>query len=255
MKSSTWIPAAVCHRLTPGAGTTDQSETANVTNIDNLPLLRLLQLVSPALPVGAFAYSQGQEYAVHCGWITNEEEAADWLNGLLGTNIANLDVPVFQRCYEACLCDDMKAVTNWNNFLFAARESAELQAEDHHMGQALARLLSELDVLDAMIWKGRPRTTFVAMFALAAARWRIPLQQAAQGLLWSWLENQVMAAIKLVPLGQTAGQRILERCARQIPGAVEQGLALHDDEIGQLAPLFAMASAGHETQYSRLFRS
>lgn len=217
-------------------------------------LLRLLQLSSPALPVGAYAYSQGLEHAVCAQWVQDEPSAQSWMLGLLRGGLARLDVPVLSRCYGAWQVNDEPALRHWSAFLHASRESAELQQEDRHLGRALARLLRDLGMDDAASAE-RLRAGFAVMFALAAARWDIPLPMAAQAYLWTWMENQVAAAVKLVPLGQTAGQRILSQAVSEIPVAAEMGLALADDDIGFAAPGLAIGSALHETQYSRLFRS
>ncbi|HEX7028222.1 MAG TPA: urease accessory protein UreF [Gammaproteobacteria bacterium] len=218
--------------------------------------LRLWQLISPALPVGAYSYSQGLEYAVECDWVDSAGTAADWIQGLLKHSLAHLDVPVLQRLHAAWRADDKDKLIYWNNFLLASRETMELRAEDRSMGQALAMLLPELGLQEAEAWKRNETVpSFALMFTLAAARWEVDAEQAAEGFLWAWCENQVMAAVKLVPLGQTAGQKLLLNSASMIPEAVKRGFELTDDEIGWLAPGFALASAKHETQYTRLFRS
>lgn len=217
--------------------------------------LRLWQLISPTLPVGAYAYSAGLEYAVDCGWINNEPAALDWISGQLHHNLCTLDVPVLARLYQAWLTNDMKAVKTWNQFLLASRESHELRTEDIHLGAALAQLLPELDIEEALAWQTPQQTSYANLFALASARWQIPLEDMAQGYLWAWSENQVAAAIKLVPLGQTAGQRIMSRISQHLPMVVDRSLHLGDGDIGAMAPAVAIASAKHETQYSRLFRS
>ena len=218
-------------------------------------LLRLMQLVSPALPVGAFAYSQGLEYAIHQGWIRNEAETEKWISGILENALCHIDVPVLVRLYSAWEATDTNSVNYWNDFLFSCRESAELQQEDHQLGRSLARLLVDLDVEHARDWQHRQSCTFANLFALAAIHWKISIENTLQGYLWAWLENQVAAAIKLVPLGQTAGQRILLRVSDKIPDTIERGSSLSDDDIGFATPGLAIASALHETQYSRLFRS
>lgn len=231
------------------------ANTATDRTMDDLALLRLLQLVSPALPVGAYAYSQGLESAVERGWIKDEEDAERWIKGLLRHPLGCLDVPVLARLYRAWQAGDGNGVAAWNARLYASREAAELQREDYHLGTALARLLADLGVEEARPWRTAPRVCFATLFTLAAVRWEIPLEGAAQGYLWAWAENQVMAATRLMPLGQTAGQRILSRLLPELVAAVRQGLVLEDEDIGCAAPGLAIAGAWHETQYSRLFRS
>jgi urease accessory protein len=217
-------------------------------------LLRLCHLVSPALPVGAYAYSQGLEYAVHAGWITDEDSTWQWLDGLSRYAIGTLDLPILWRLYAAWSADDAAAIEQWNAQLIASRETQELRAEELHLGGALARVLKELELPQALDWLERP-TSLAVMFALAAVRWRIAAGDALRGYLWTWSENQVLASIKLVPLGQSAGQRLLHRLIGPMPGIVEQAMLLRDDEIGVGVLSQALASSWHESQYSRLFRS
>jgi urease accessory protein len=216
-------------------------------------MLRLLQLVSPLLPIGAYAYSHGLEYAVAAGWVKNEGTARDWILGVMEQALVAWDVPVLARLYRGWQAQDADTVERWNAFLSAARESAELRAEDHHLGAALARLLTDQRIPEAKVMG--LCTCLATAFALAAVRWGIPLPIAVCGYLWSWCENQVAAAIKLIPLGQSAGQRVLAYAIARIPGAVDRGLGLSDEEIGLAVPGLALASALHETQYCRLFRS
>ncbi len=217
--------------------------------------LPLLQLVSPALPVGAYAYSQALEYAVDAGWVTNEQQAADWIAGLMRHAQVHLDAPVLLRLHQAWQADDHERVMYWNQYLYASRETAELQAEDYTLARALIRLLIDLDIRHTSLLKEKKRLSYACPFALAAVQWQISAGDTIAGYLWSWAENQVAAAIKLVPLGQTAGQRILLQLGQTIPALVESAQQIKDDEIGQVAHMQAMASAWHEHQYSRLFRS
>lgn len=218
-------------------------------------LLRLIQLSSPMLPIGTYAYSQGLEYAVSTGWVVDEVSTTDWILGLLNNSYSNLDVPILARLHECWKNGDNASVQRWNDYLFASRETSELQAEERHLSQALCKLLTELGIARASEWTRYPRGTFLLPFSLGASYWRIPLEDTISGYLWTWSENQVLAAIKLVPLGQTAGQKILSKVIGEIPGIINSGLLLKDGEIGSSAPGQGVASALHETQYSRLFRS
>lgn len=223
--------------------------------LTDLALLRLLQLASPNLPVGMYSYSQGLESAVEEGWVTNSEQTAEWLSGLLKHCLMQVDLPLAARLYDAWLLEDKLAVERWSAMLLACRESSELRDEDRQTGQALARLLAEMQVEAARPWIRHADTTLAAIFALAAVRWGIPKKQALTGYCWGWLENQVLCAIKLVPLGQVAGQRLLHTLAETIPDIVDESLRLEDQEIGGSVFALALASSRHEMQYSRLFRS
>jgi urease accessory protein len=222
-------------------------------------LLRLLHLCSPTLPIGAFAYSQGLEGAVTVGWVSDEDGALAWITGQIGAQLATLDLPLLRRFYDAWGPSpggaDALALDAWSAFLAASRPTAELQLEDRHLGAALARVLEGLDLSEARGWMGRSDVSHAALFALAARRWDVPFAAAAQGFAFAWAEAQTSAAVRLVPLGQSAGQRILVAAAATIPAAVARALTLSDDELGASAPRLAIASARHETQYSRLFRS
>ena len=183
------------------------------------------------------------------------ESTRQWIKNIMVQGLARLDVPLFYRLYAAWLVNDEEALKSLNAQIFAQRETSELQAEDAHMGGSLSRLLSDLDMAGATLWARTEQVSFTTMFALAAVRWDIEINQAATGLLWSWLENQVAAAIKLVPLGQTDGQRLIGQLLEEIPALLVEAQQLSDDEIGSCLPMLAILSSQHETQYSRLFRS
>ena len=224
-------------------------------SINNLSLLKLMQLSSPTLPVGAFAYSQGLESAIESGYITNRETLVRWLKDSLIFSLKNVDLPLFARLYDCWNKGDEQNALAWNQNLFAQRETRELRDEDHQLGLALARLLDDLGIEQAKSLRKQKKLCFLTLFTLAASTWKIEVEQAANGFIWSWLDNQIAAAIKLVPLGQTDGQRVLSELLLIIPEIVEQGLAIEDDGIGASLPMMAILSSQHETQYSRLFRS
>ena len=221
----------------------------------DLTLLRLLQLVSPSLPVGAFAYSQGLEFAVHAGWIDDETTTRDWLQGQLSHGMATLDAPLALRMYAALAQSEHAKFLHWNEFLYAARESRQAQEQEQQTSRSLAKLLVSLGVESAQACLRLPRLCFASVFILAAQQWRIEAHAAVQGMLWSWLENQCLAAVKLVPLGQTAGQRLLLASAACIENIVQQADEIPDEDIGNALPMSCMAAVMHENLYSRLFRS
>jgi urease accessory protein len=222
---------------------------------DQLALLRLLQLASPALPIGAFNFSQGLEYAIEHGGVKNEHDARDWILGIARHSMATLDLPMLLRLHAAWRERDAERAHALSAELFASRETMELRAEELHLGQSLARILVEFGIEAAREWLRCEHTTHAAMFALAATHADVPAQDAATTFLWAWAENQVIAAVKLLPLGQTAGQRMLEGIRQQIPSMVAAAAELPDESLGTATPLAVMVSAWHETQYTRLFRS
>ncbi len=218
-----------------------------------IPSLRLWQMISPAFPVGAYAYSTGLEAAVEACWVSDELSAKEWIVGQLTHNFVYLDAAVFIRVWDAFEKDDIATVNYWNGILLAFRETMELKQEDVHLGAALLKILKDLETAppEEII---KP-LSYVTSFAYGSSLWHIGREEAAMGLLWGWVENQVAGAIKLIPLGQTAGQRIMSEAVKVIPDVVQKSSTLEDEEIGFSPPGVAMASAAHEIQYSRLFRS
>ncbi|TCS38996.1 urease accessory protein UreF [Reinekea marinisedimentorum] len=215
-------------------------------------LLSLLHLTSPSLPIGAFAYSQGLESAVEMGWVNSEESLHEWLSPILSHAQANLDIPLLKRLYTAWQADDLAQVQYWQQVLLANRETRELLQEEQKLGLTFYRLLGSLGI-------GLPvqarEFSYLVLFAKACVHYGIDIHGCCSAWLWAWLENQVAAACKTVPLGQTSAQKVLLAMMPEIEQAIEHGLAVHDENIGMTLPAFAMASAWHETQYSRLFRS
>lgn len=218
-------------------------------------LLHLMHLVSPALPVGAYAYSQGLEYAIDQQWLKSQDNVQQWIEGLLLHGLANLDIPVLFRLMQAWDEGDECAIIEWNDFVRASRETKELLLEDEQLGMALQRLLVELNLEQACAPFLDSKPCFVVMFSLACVHWHIPKSEACFGFAFSWLENQVAAATKLLPLGQTAAQKLLISIMPKIDQACEKSRSLDDEQIGLSLPGLAMASSLHESQYSRLFRS
>lgn len=214
--------------------------------------LSLLHLSSQGLPIGAFAYSQGLETAVEMGWIWDEGSLQEWLSPILSHGLANLDIPVLKRVYLAWQEEDINQVEYWQQVLVANRETAELVQEELKLGQTFHRLLKNLNV---SMPDQAGEFSYLVLFAKAVQHFGIDLRGASIAWLWSWLENQVTAACKTVPLGQTPAQKVLLSMMPEIEAAITLGLNLDDEDIGLTLPSFAMVSAWHETQYSRLFRS
>jgi urease accessory protein len=222
---------------------------------DTGALLGLLRFVSPSLPIGAYAYSRGLEYAVHSGAVHDEASAEAWIVGLAVHATARLDGPVLLRLQAAFEAQDLASVERWNALLLASRESAELRLEDTQLGAALARLLVSQGEARAQAFVKRSDVCYASMFALAALHARMPSSMSLLGFMWAQAEGQVSAAVRLIPLGQTAGQNLLSKLSVTLPACVATASALSDHEIGAFTPGLALASALHETQYTRLFRS
>jgi len=224
----------------------------------DLRLARLLQLASPALPVGAYSYSQGLEAAVEKKIVCDASTAAQWIGAMLEYSVAPMEAPVLLRSIAAWRASDFVAIDNWNALFLASRETSELRAETVQMGYSLRKLLTELEGTNEEARAHLARLEEIAFptpYAFAVSQWQIPAQPALVAYLWAWLENQVMAALKAVPLGQTDGQRMLLALGDRLGAIADRAAMLADDDLGSFAPGLALLSSQHETQYSRLFRS
>lgn len=231
---------------------TTSTVTSNIVTTD-ISLLRLLQLSSVGLPVGGFAFSQGMEYAIDQGWVKNKAEVSDWIGLQLQQSVARIDLPVLQLCMAAAKQNDTERLLELNDLILACRETKELRLNDTAMGEALFRLMGSLQIDTP--FKRLDEMSFVILFAIAASHWNLKPDLASLGFAWSWLENQTAAATKLVPLGQTQAQELLGELQTDIRHAIAMSLTIEEDRIGAGLPAIAIASAQHETQYSRLFRS
>ncbi len=219
-------------------------------------LPRLLQLASPTLPVGAYAYSQGLEWAVETGLVADEAGTLAWVGALLEHCLCLYEAPLLACLQQAWAAGAHERVERLNADFIASRETAELRAETLQMGYSLRCLLRDVEAARLpAAFEALPEAAFPTAWALAATLWAIAPADSVAAYLWSWCENQVMAALKTVPLGQAAGQRILLALGDRIPPLAEQALDLPEAAWSNFAPAFALACCAHETQYSRLFRS
>lgn len=224
-----------------------------MATITETALLSLLQLTSPALPVGAYSYSEGLETIVERQLVTNAAQLQAWLIDSLSYGSIRLDAAIMLRAHRAWLAGDLDRWMYWNDWLSAARESEELQQQNWQMGRSLVKLLRDLepqlDIPDL------PEINFSTAMAIGTAHWQIDEQTAVLGYLHSWVSNSIGAGIKLIPLGQTAGQRLLMALSPIAIEVAQQLTALTDDDLSAWSWSLSLASMTHETQYSRLFRS
>lgn len=217
-------------------------------------LLSLIWLASPALPVGGFSYSEGLEAAVEWAGVDQEARAADWLLDQLHLGLARGDLAVLAASVEALRADRLDRVDELNRWVLHTRETSELRLQSVQMGRSLIDWLRNLHPEQAERVQGLGLTYPVA-FAAAAASTSASTADICAAYAFGWCENMSQTAIKAVPLGQSAGQRILARLAAEIPAAVAGAMALDDAGRQAFTPRLAVLSARHETQYSRLFRS
>jgi urease accessory protein len=214
-------------------------------------------LASPALPIGGFSYSECLESAVDIGFVATESEASDWLADQLQLSLARSELAVLAQAIPAWRVQDHGRIAMLNAWVLQTRESAELRAQTEQMGRSLLEWLrnhttastTQIQILAEL------QPTYPLAFALAAGSTAAPLRDCLLAYAFGWAENMMQAAVKAVPLGQSAGQRILSRLAAEIPGAVDHALSLTDETRQAFSPMLAILSAQHEVQYSRLFRS
>ena len=220
-------------------------------------LLQLIWLASPALPVGGFSYSEGLETAVERAGVATESIASDWLSDQLHLSLARGDLPVIAQAIPAWRADAFDRIKQLNDWVLQTRETSELRAQTEQMGRSLVEWLRNHDGTDAAQLDACAALppTYPMAYALAVSPTRASVGDCLLAFAFGWAENMVQAGLKSVPLGQSAGQRILARLSREIPSAVEVALALQDDERQAFSPMLAILSSQHETQYSRLFRS
>ena len=222
--------------------------------------LELMWLASPALPIGGFSYSEGLEAAINATLISNEKEAAQWLQAQLHLTQSRGDMVALARAVSAWAVEDYECLAKLNTWVRTTRESSELRLQTEQMGRSLVEWLKtrypgDAQALQRTQWLAEQDATYPITFALAASLAGASAHDALLAYLFGWAENMVQAAIKAVPLGQSAGQRILAQLTQEIPAAVERSLATEDGEQQAFSPMLAILSARHEHQYSRLFRS
>ncbi|MBW4449941.1 MAG: urease accessory protein UreF [Spirirestis rafaelensis WJT71-NPBG6] len=224
--------------------------------LTNSNLLCLLQLASPALPVGAYSYSEGLETLVENNIINNQECLLHWLKAELRYGAIRLEAAVMLRAYNCVKMGDLEALSRWNMWLSAVRETEELRNSSLQMGRSLIQLFGKLQpqikpLADAV----GNSCNYAIAFGIAAAYWNINIKAAILGYLHSWVSNLITAGVKLIPLGQTAGQQLLLNLQPLISDATASILALEDDNLSCCSWGLSLASMAHETQYTRLFRS
>ncbi len=229
-------------------------------------LLASFRLASPALPIGGFSYSQGLETAIDRNWVHNEATALAWIADCLSLNIGRFEAPMLYAMIDALLANEVPRLVDLNDWYLASRESSELRAETLQMGYSMYQLLQDdLQLPGApahMRWVAlsnlidpEERLSLPLGWALAASSFEISATPAVAAYLWAWAENQVMAAMKCIPLGQQSGQRMLKALIPVLDLANREARALPEHEWSNSACGFALASCWHESQYSRMFRS
>lgn len=216
-------------------------------------LLHLLQFASPALPIGAYSYSQALEAAFDAALVTDAATSRAWIARHLHEVVARWEAPLLWRLMQAHACGDAAAVALWSERFLASRDSFEARAETVQMGFSLTRLLAELALADAPA--GGVDVALPAAYASAVQALHIAPADALLAQLFSWAENQVLVCVKSVPLGQVAGQRLLLSLRPDLEQAAQMAMTLPDDQLSNWSPALSLLSMRHEVQHGRLYRS
>lgn len=239
-----------------------------IINPDSLQLLRLLQLTSPALPVGAYSYSEGIEYLCNVGTIQTESDLCNWLKRELSFGFITTEAAIALRAYQAIMTSDISTLIYWNNWLSATRETEEVRLASWQMGQSLMKLWDRLPdsqsstnlALCEVLPKAKDNSegqgcNYAIAFGIVAASLAIDPSNTVAGYIYGWLSNLVSAAVRVVPFGQTTGQQIIFGLSTDILQSSQSALQRLDNELEWCGWGVSLACANHETQYSRLFRS
>jgi urease accessory protein len=233
----------------------------------NHQLLNLLQLASPAMPLGAYSYSEGLETLVYLGIISDRQKLEKWSIDELRYGAMRIDAILMLKAHRFAVRGDLSGLYYWNNWLSAARETKELRQQNWQMGNTLLRLLQELEndrasnttnclpAIETIVFTFDKCCNYAIAFGIAAAYWEIDAEDALVGYLHSWATNAIGAGLKLIPLGQTTGQQILRSIGSQINSVASAILNLDDEGLSSCTWGLSLASCLHETQYTRLFRS
>ncbi|MDY7008749.1 MAG: urease accessory protein UreF [Cyanobacteriota bacterium] len=227
-------------------------------------LLCLLQLASPALPVGAYSYSEGIEALVTTGKISDYDSLKNWLIDSLKFGSIRLEAALIVRAYWETNSGNLQLLNNWNNWATAVKETEELRLQSLQMGRTLIRLFMNIqpdlstELMSFIQNKLETETdfcNFAIAYGLISACWQIEIETAILGYLHSWATNLINAGVKSIPLGQTVGQKLLWELQNQIVSSAKEILKLKDDELNSCSWGLSLASMAHEVQYTRLFRS
>jgi urease accessory protein len=224
---------------------------------DGHAFLRLLTWLSPSFPVGGFSYSHGLEFAVEAGLVRDRVELVGWLDTVLTHGAGRVDATLLAAAWRAARADDaagLAAATEWGAALRGTKETAlESAAQGRAFLDTVRRVWPDpwLDGQGEALTAGGHATAV----GIVAARAGVPLEPTIAGYLHAFTANLISAAVRLVPLGQTDGQRALAALEPVILAASAAASLRPLAEIGSATPLVEWASMRHETQYTRLFRS
>jgi len=227
-------------------------------SIEQLKILKLLQLASPNLPLGAYAYSEGIETLVEQNIITSSETLFNWLSQQLKFSSIRIETALMIRSYQNFINHNIEQINYWNQYSSATRESKELRQQSWQMGNSLIKLLLQIEAnenLTQIINQINLPCNYNIAFGITGQWWQLNLEDVTLTYLQSWANNLIMAGIKLIPLGQTQGQQILAEINQTISKIYPEIINLKDDQLFSCNFGLSLASMEHQLLYSRLFRS
>jgi urease accessory protein len=226
-----------------------------------LALLRQQSWLSPAFPTGAYSYSHGVEWAVEAGHIHDRESLADWLEADLCYGSGRNEAIFFKEAWRCAAEDDRAKLFEVAELAAVFRGTSEFALESSQQGAACLATLGRvwpdrvLDWLSEMLRERRVRPALAVVLGVRAARQGIPASLALPAFLQSYIANLVTAGVRLIPLGQTDGQRAIAQLEEAVLAASAHAKEATLNDLGSAALMVDLASMAHETQYTRLFRS
>jgi urease accessory protein len=249
----------------PRAGMASRMDTVAMTTSADQGLYRLMSWLSPSFPVGAYSYSHGIEYAFEAGDVTDPASLQTWIEGILDFGSGRQDGVLLRCAWEAVRTND-EALLEWAIVTAATRRaSREMALETSAQGTAFVETLQNSWCLDGLEQFAalleqldRPASYPVAV-GVAARLSDIPLETTLAAYLHAFISNLVSAGVRMIPLGQTAGQQIthaLEPAVASIAASLSRDpLDPLRESLGSAAVMVDWSSMQHETQYTRIFRS
>jgi urease accessory protein len=226
------------------------------TSIDGA-LYRLMTWLSPSYPVGGYSYSHGLEYAVETGLVCDAATLQSWVETVLVSGGGRSDAGLFVAAYRATLAGDHEGLDDIAELASAWRGTSEMALESEAQGAAfLATTLAAWHQPGLKDFARRRNGVALAVAVAAACAFhRVPLELALPAHLHAFAANLVSAGVRLIPIGQSDGQRVIARLEPCLARAVRSACETPLDETGTASPLVDWCSMRHETQYTRLFRS
>jgi urease accessory protein len=222
-------------------------------------LLLLLQLCNSSFPLGAYSYSEGLETLVEEKQIIDSKSLNKWLVNELKYGSIRIELAIVIRSYNCYFKKDLEGLLYWNNWFSASRETSELRQQSWQMGKSLLRLIlsfePENQSLQQIINSFNAPCNYGIAFGIITAHWGIKMENVLLGYVHNWVNNLINVAVKLIPLGQTEGQKLLLNINQEIITNINVIISLKDEELSSCSWGLSLASLKHEQLYSRLFRS